>query len=228
VKKKTKYILIIAALLIALPVINLVVRQRLLEYIFSQRYFNMLFGVLLALNYRKLKEIKIRRIPKIFKVLIISVLIYLLWSSAGFSILMNIPVEVFANKWGFIFAGAISVVIVYLASRHEGWVFEIPLLGSILAYIGSRSYSIYLCHFLFVRLRPELISMYDPKIPEWIKTSQWGLSLQFSLMWFGMIVCSEIVHWLIEKPFMALGKDFITHRYIEKHNGRRTLNKTNS
>lgn len=36
-----------------------------------------------------------------------------------------------------------------------------------------------------------------------MSTEPAGLTLQYSLMWIGMIVCSEIVYWLIEKPFIA-------------------------
>jgi peptidoglycan/LPS O-acetylase OafA/YrhL len=109
-----------------------------------------------------------------------------------------------------IFAG----VLVYLASLETGWILDVPILRNILEYIGSRSYGIYLGHFAFIRLKPTLLKLYDANLPSWVKISHRGLFLQDTLVWIGLLIICEMLFWLIEQPFINMGKAFIKSRIV--------------
>jgi len=100
-------------------------------------------------------------------------------------------------------------ILVYLASLETGWILEVPVLRRVLEYIGSRSYGIYLGHFAFVRLKPTILSLYATDLPQWVTISRRGLFLQDTLLWIGLLIACEIFFWLIEQPFINMGKAYI-------------------
>lgn len=210
-KKSTRLrsIFVILGLFLLLFLLFLLHPRGIIKYVYQQRYFTLLFGVLLAVEFdspSKVSEwiqLQILQYRTIFKFIIVPILLISLWLIPGFT---NPD---YFNGVGFIVAGLTVASLVFIASKKQELVLNIPILRNILEYIGSRSYCIYLCHLHFVRLRPTLISQYDHSLPEWFKTGTSGLTLQYIMIWIGMIIVSEIAYRCIEVPFINLGQAYI-------------------
>ncbi|RKE26301.1 peptidoglycan/LPS O-acetylase OafA/YrhL [Paraburkholderia sp. BL23I1N1] len=104
----------------------------------------------------------------------------------------------------------VSVALVLLASLNRGWIFEIPLLRSLLEYIGSRSYAVYLAHWVVVQIYNDLFFRYYENIPEFLKLTRMGYGIQFTAYVAISFLVAEASYRLIERPFIGVGNLFLT------------------
>lgn len=241
-KSRLKYIaVILSVILFVVPFIRDAFGLIFFKHIYAQRYFSLLFGVVLALFFKKrdtfanpkngfiFRQLKakfvqtgntpgiidnlflfIQSVPKVVTSLI---LVTVIW------VLPGIPQDGNGNHmhvFGYVVVGLSASILVFLASKEEGWILNIPILKNILEYVGGRSYCIYLAHFAFVRLRPTLLSLYYGQIPRWVETTPKGVFLQNTLMWIGLLVVSELCYRLLEKPMMNIGKVYIKESLSKK------------
>jgi peptidoglycan/LPS O-acetylase OafA/YrhL len=73
----------------------------------------------------------------------------------------------------------------------------------VLAVVGGMSYTIYLYHFLIIRLlMPFTVRLFPPQHALW-----WDVSVQFLLMWPPILAVSAVVFWTTERPFMILSRE---------------------
>lgn len=241
-KNRLKYIaVILGVILIVVPFIRDAFGLIFFKHIYAQRYFSLLFGVVLALFFKKrnvlsnpkngfiFKHLKAKFAPiggasyivdnlllfiqNVPKVVTSVILITVIWVLPGIPKIIG---EDYMHVFGFAVIGLTASVLVFLASKEEGWILNIPVLRNILEYIGGRSYCIYLGHFAFVRLRPTLLSLYYSQIPRWVETTPKGLFLQNVLMWVGLLVISELCYRLLEKPMMDVGKVYIAENCVKQ------------
>lgn len=214
-KNRVKTIFILIGTLFLLRILFEFFSIKMLRLIYEQRYFTLLFGVLIGLYHQQPNDFldefydEMKKYKRQFLYFFVPGLLMFLWIFPGFS-----PRDFF-NGLGFIIAGVVSTFLVFIASKDDGLILEFPVLKNILEYIGSRSYGIYLCHLHFVRLRPTLLTLFHYQLPEWFKTEFIGVTLQYLLIWVAMIVSSEILFRLLERPFMNLGKAYI-NQYVKK------------
>lgn len=72
----------------------------------------------------------------------------------------------------------------------------------LLAVVGGMSYTIYLYHFLIIRLlMPYTVRLFPPEHALW-----WDVSVQFLLMWPPILAVSAVLFWTTERPFMILSR----------------------
>jgi peptidoglycan/LPS O-acetylase OafA/YrhL len=109
---------------------------------------------------------------------------------------------------GFIAIWMLSGVLVGFAGLDRGYVLEVPILAPVLEYIGSRSYALYLLHIpassfevRYKKLWPRYGALVEGN-PEW----PWREVLVLFVL---SLVMAELLHRLVEKPFMAFGRRLI-------------------
>lgn len=116
--------------------------------------------------------------------------------------------DALTHRGGFIALWMLSGVLVVYAAMDRGYILELPGLGRVLEYIGSRSYALYLVH-----VPAEWIEyhwrMHRPRFAELVAGEPdhaWRQALvQLSLA----LLLAEGLHRLVEKPFMALGRRLV-------------------
>jgi peptidoglycan/LPS O-acetylase OafA/YrhL len=109
---------------------------------------------------------------------------------------------------GFIAIWMLSGVLVGFAGMDRGYVLEVPILAPVLEYIGSRSYALYLLHIpassfevRYKKLWPRYGALVEGN-PEW----PWKeVLVLFALS----LLMAEVLHRLVEKPFMTFGRKLI-------------------
>ncbi|HEX3346248.1 MAG TPA: acyltransferase [Polyangiaceae bacterium] len=110
---------------------------------------------------------------------------------------------------GFIALWMLSGVLVAFAGMDRGYVLGVPVLAPVLEYIGSRSYALYLLHIpassfevRYKKLWPRYGALVEARDPAW----PWREVLVLFALSFLM---AEVLHRVVEKPFMALGRRLI-------------------
>ena len=146
-------------------------------------------------------------ISLVIKPMIVLLMILVIWTLPG------IASDPFVYNAGYVLMGLFSAGLVFLASREEGWVFEIPFLRKFLEFVGGRSYFIYLSHFAFIKLSDFIFK--DMKINIFGKYNGGtvGLTLQSMITLFTMLIIAEIFYRFIEVPLINLGKKYIKYKY---------------
>ncbi|MFM0152695.1 acyltransferase [Paraburkholderia sediminicola] len=99
----------------------------------------------------------------------------------------------------------VSVALVLLASLNRGWIFEVPLLRSALEYIGSRSYAVYLAHWIVIQTYNDLFFRYYEEIPDLLKLTRTGYGIQFAAYAVISFLVAETSYRIVEKPFIRMG-----------------------
>ncbi|MGN6653196.1 acyltransferase family protein [Trinickia sp.] len=102
---------------------------------------------------------------------------------------------------------AVSVALVALASLERGWILPIPGLSTVLEYIGTRSYSLYLGHMLIIYVYNDLYFRWYERIPDLLRLTRLGYTLQcvaFLVLASGL---AEFSYRCIETPFRKAGRD---------------------
>lgn len=100
----------------------------------------------------------------------------------------------------------VSVILVWLAALNRGWIFDIPLVRTALEYVGSRSYAIYLAHWVVVQCYQDLFFRYYELLPDPLKLTRTGYGLQFAVYVAATLLLAEMSYRLIEKPFIGAGR----------------------
>lgn len=202
---------VLLLLLVALPIVRDITQIPIFRHIYGQRYFTLLFGVVLGLTTSEHGSTEIINKKFVFikylKLFLAPIIILVTW------IIPGIPVDGtgnLMNSVGFLSVGLTSMLLVYLAGLEQGWILNIPVLRTFLEYVGSRSYGIYLSHFAFVRLKPTILTLFYYQLPRWVETTPQGRLLQDLLAWIGILVVCEICYRKIEKPMIDLGKRYVS------------------
>lgn len=102
--------------------------------------------------------------------------------------------------------GAVSVILVALASLERGWIMPIPGVSTFLEYIGSRSYSLYLGHMLIIYVYNDLYFRLYEFVPDMLRLTRIGYLLQFAVVLLAAIGLAELSYRLIETPFRNAGR----------------------
>jgi peptidoglycan/LPS O-acetylase OafA/YrhL len=122
----------------------------------------------------------------------------------------------------------LASVIVLLAQRDTGWVLGgMPRLEKFLAFVGDRSYSLYVCHpILWLGVYSFIFSKYSNSLPPWLGTSAFGLTLQVAVMFAFALFVADLSYRFIELPYLAHGKS--TVRGLSTRSGPATRPESNS
>jgi peptidoglycan/LPS O-acetylase OafA/YrhL len=106
------------------------------------------------------------------------------------------------NHLGFTATWFLCAVLVGYASFDRGYVFEIPVLGRVLEYIGSRSYAIYLLHVFLSRLDAG-IRRYAPGYGQFRSDHPW---IHFGWHLLVVVAVAEISWRALELPMQNFGR----------------------
>jgi len=165
------------------------------------RFDSLMAGVALALVARTAKTVPIMP-PRLMRYVILPMVLVLIACLPG-----SLP-DSLMHTVGFVAIWLLAGVLVAFAGMDRGYVLEFPILAPVLEYIGSRSYALYLLHIpassFEVRYKT-LWPRYGALVagnPEW----PWKETLVlFALSLF----MAELLHRLVEKPFMAFGRRLV-------------------
>jgi peptidoglycan/LPS O-acetylase OafA/YrhL len=130
------------------------------------------------------------------------VFLFLLW------VMPTIFPYPFNNFMGQTIYGLFALGLVFLATYEKGFIGNAPVLGKMLEYIGSRSYSIYLAHVAFISLNIQWGNDLIPWFGEATLNLPSILWLRFLLILIVSILAAEITYRLIERPFIRYGSKF--------------------
>ncbi|HLD51086.1 hypothetical protein A3K34_01820 [candidate division WWE3 bacterium RIFOXYC1_FULL_40_10] len=242
-KNRKKMLLrILLFLTLVVPAGSYLLKSTVLKYVFAERYFAIVFGVLLALftlkatkaekpdtkpNYFEFSLInKLSRVinnPKIIrwivtilegtsKFLVSLTLLAVIW------ITPSLTQDNYRYYLNYIVVAVFATVLVFLASKEKGWVLNMKGLRRVLEYVGARSYVIYLSHFLFIRLRAALFYIYNPLVAKFYDNflpypATVHLFFQHSFAWVMIIIAAELCYRFMEKPMIDLGAKYIKYTY---------------
>ena len=99
----------------------------------------------------------------------------------------------------------VSGGLVFLASLEKGVVLNFPILRGLLEYVGSRSYSLYLSHYLtyhvMLYMQGLLIELYPSSID---KISNFA---SIPVIYVAIFIFAEALHRTVEIPFMQRGSE---------------------
>jgi peptidoglycan/LPS O-acetylase OafA/YrhL len=120
----------------------------------------------------------------------------------------NAAPEHVVQRIGFISLWFLSGILVFFAAKDAGYVFAFPGIGRVLEYIGSRSYGLYLTHVTVIRAEGELRRWWPP-YNEWVPNPEVYPYKRFIVVFAVAIAVAEILHQLVEQPFMRLGRRIV-------------------
>jgi peptidoglycan/LPS O-acetylase OafA/YrhL len=103
---------------------------------------------------------------------------------------------------GFVASWFLCGILVAYAALDRGYVLEIPLLGRLLEYVGSRSYGVYLLHIPVLRLDNALLG-HAPRYRQLVERWPWG---HWFLYAFGTVMLAELTWHILESPMQRLGR----------------------
>ena len=104
----------------------------------------------------------------------------------------------------------ISAMLVFMASFNRGYIFSLPLLSSVMDWMGSRSYGMYVIHFPAYRLSHEIWFRYAAANDLGFNG---GLTAELLLTAaFFIVLLSELNYRLIEQPLRKRGAEIASRR----------------
>lgn len=105
----------------------------------------------------------------------------------------------------------LASLLVFLAQRDSGWVLGgLPGLGRFFAYLGDRSYSLYVCHpILWLGVYPFLYGRYGDPLPDWLLRTPSGVAMQAAVLFVGALLVTEVSYQLLEKPYLRYGRELV-------------------
>jgi peptidoglycan/LPS O-acetylase OafA/YrhL len=117
-----------------------------------------------------------------------------------------VPAHV-AHRAGFIALWMLSGLLVFYASLDQGYVLGFPVLGSVLEFLGARSYAIYLVHPVVARIEaaerpfwPQYATLAPDDEHPW---------LRIAVLLAGTFLAAELLHRLVEKPLIGVGRRIV-------------------
>ncbi len=114
--------------------------------------------------------------------------------------------EYVMRRAGFIGMWLLSGVLVGFASLDSGYVFSFPVIGRVLEHIGSRSYALYLLHVNMGRLEDYMGELWPAYREQFPGDVEWPWRRAIALLVLSL-VAAELMHRLVEKPFMHVGSN---------------------
>jgi peptidoglycan/LPS O-acetylase OafA/YrhL len=109
---------------------------------------------------------------------------------------------------GFIALYVLSALLVGFGGMDQGYVLSFPIIGRLLEYIGARSYALYLVHLTIIRLDDDVRQEW-PKYAQLIPRLDEGAYARLAVVFGATLIVAEVLHQVIEKPFIRLGKRLI-------------------
>ncbi len=109
------------------------------------------------------------------------------------------------HRVGLIALWMLSGLVVAYAALDRGYVLGLPGIGRVFEYVGTRSYALYLVHF-DAHLFEEAIASHFPKYTAFVTSSYRGAWTRFAVLLVATLVVCEILHRLVEKPFIGAGR----------------------
>lgn len=231
-KRLTILSVLLCVLILLIPFITAVFTDfKFLKLIYAQRYFTLIFGVLLALlstinipsvqkknitfiNYMKEKGSShfvlflINILSSVFKPFIVISIIIILWALPG---IVSID---FTYNMGFVVTGLFSALLVYLASLRNGWILDFPFISKFLEFVGDRSYFIYLSHFAFIRLNDYIYI--NLNLTPFYMENILVLTIKSVVTFVEILFFSQIFYKYFESPLIKLGKMYIKYKYTSE------------
>jgi peptidoglycan/LPS O-acetylase OafA/YrhL len=121
---------------------------------------------------------------------------------AALALYPSLMVDKNSYNWGLSVITVISGILVWMASLNRGYVFEVPFVSDLLAWVGQRSYVIYLAHMPLYLAAMRLFSQgFVPVTTAGI----FSVAVLYSVV---LAVVAELCHRVIERPFIAFGRRF--------------------
>ncbi len=163
------------------------------------RFDSLMAGVLIAL------ATDAKRTPPILPRWLLR---YVLLPGAAFEVWAMssvVPTNIMTQQ-GYVAEWVIGGILVAYASLDTGYVFEFPLIGRVLVYIGSRSYALYLIHFDTMKLEQQVPSRwpaYKALVEQGGDRAVWihlGITFGFTLL------VAEVLHRVVERPAQEWGR----------------------
>jgi peptidoglycan/LPS O-acetylase OafA/YrhL len=112
--------------------------------------------------------------------------------------------EYVMRRTGFIGMWILSGVLVGFGSLDSGYVFSFPVIGRVLEHIGSRSYALYLLHVNMGRLEDYIGQVWPAYREQFPGDVAWPWRRAIALFVLSL-VGAELMHRLVERPFMHIG-----------------------
>jgi hypothetical protein len=109
---------------------------------------------------------------------------------------------------GFIALYFLSAILVGFAGFDRGYVLSFPVVGRVLEYIGARSYALYLVHVTVIRM-DDMVRLQWAKYAEWIPRLDHGAWRRLAVVFIATLIVAELLHQIVEKPFIRLGRRVI-------------------
>lgn len=158
-----------------------------------------LFGILIASNLEKIKEVLIRQ--NIFVKVGLVILVTLLYSSQFIFVLPPILND-------YCLKITVASILIFTLTFYS---VQKILNNKILVFLGEISYSLYLCHFI-------IIMIVSPKIFYLLRfidvQGQFSTRIiVFFITFCVTIILSYVIHVLIEKPFLLINKKISIRKY---------------
>ena len=137
--------------------------------------------------------------PALLRWIILPACVALIWAIPAV-----LPGRTYMHQ-GFTATWMLSAILVVYASFGKGYVFEVPVLGRVLEYVGGRSYAVYLLHIPVHRL-DATIHAYWPAYEKWSGKTP---VLHWWVYVAAVLVLSEISWRALEAPMQNLGRRLI-------------------
>lgn len=175
--------------------------------LWSFRLDAVMWGVLIylfsySLSYRYFEPLFLR--SKVTRFIAVGVLLYLL---------VAIPAQFIAMPTAVGMIAIVTALLVFLASFNQGYIVEIPIITSLMAWVGARSYGIYLIHLFVYRFVYEGVSRYAAHIHAPLDAHFTRLLLVLAVVL--ILVFAELNYRFIEVPLRDRGANITRKRERE-------------
>jgi peptidoglycan/LPS O-acetylase OafA/YrhL len=122
---------------------------------------------------------------------------------AGFTIIMLagiavLPTALSPSRFGITVSSFLAAMLVAVAYQNKGYISTFGM-RPLIAWLGSRSYSIYLCHFPCLLIARSILARYIT-MHDVLNPSHFELLLSLTIIIVSVVVFAEITYRLIERP----------------------------
>jgi peptidoglycan/LPS O-acetylase OafA/YrhL len=110
------------------------------------------------------------------------------------------------NHVGLVAIWALAACLVSFAAKDRGYVLQFPVVGRVLEVLGARSYALYLLHMAALWIDRSLNTRW-PRYAAWIAQDSPHAPWRQLVFLLGVaLVLAEILHRVVERPCIALGR----------------------
>ncbi len=134
--------------------------------------------------------------PRFVKWVVVPACLALVWAVPS-----HLPANVYFHE-GLTATWFFCAILVTYASFDRGYIFDVPVLGRALEYLGARSYGIYLLHIPASRIN-EALERYHPAYAQFRVAHPW---CHWSLFVLAVVAVSDVSFRALEMPMQELGR----------------------